>query len=552
MNIEKFPWFSSYDPKTPHNIVYPEVPIHWFMENAALRFGTRPCCSFKDTVIAYREMDAVSKKLANYLLSAGLQAGERVALILPNCPQFVLAFYAISRAGGVVVAINPAYKQAELLFQLRDSGASIVIAIEPVYELVRSIQAETNVRHIILTTLEDEAINFSEQTPKMKPGEGVTWLQNCLAEPPQAMEFPSISPDSPLIFQYSGGTTGIPKAAIGTHRNLVANTLQFRAWLGELTDGDETVLAAIPLFHVYGMVIAMSLGVALSAKLVLIPDPRDLTHILQSIDCHQATLFPGVPTMFQTIVQTADVLEGKYRLKSIKACISGSAPLLPDVKQRFEAITGGKLLEGYGLSEAPTATHCNPMLGKNRTGSIGLPLPDVVAKIVDIDTGVRTLAVGESGELILRGPQVMMAYHNHPDETQLTLRNGWLFTGDIAKMDKEGYFYLVGRKKEMIKVGGFQVWPREVEEVIASHHAVMECAVAGVPDRERVEMVKAWVVTRKGSALDAEEIKHWCEERIARYKIPAEVEIIDKLPRTTVGKLLKRELIRLHQEKTKE
>ena len=361
----------------------------------------------------------------------------------------------------------------------------------------------------------------------------------------------NIGATSPIIFQYSGGTTGIPKAAIGLHRNLVANTLQFRAWLGGLTDGEETVLAAIPLFHVYGMVIAMSLGIALGATLVLIPDPRDLPMILMSIERYKATLFPGVPTMYQAIIQNSDVLAGKYDLKSIRACISGAAPLLPEVKLKFEEITGGKLLEGYGLSEAPTATHCNPLDGENRTGSIGLPLPDVEAAIIDLADGVTLLQSGESGELIIRGPQVMHGYHNKTEETSLAIRDGWLYTGDIAKMDADGYFYLVGRKKELIKVGGFQVWPREIEEVIASHPRVLECAVAGVPGKDLVEVVKAWVVPKGAEAITVDEIKTWCDQRLARYKVPVDVEVIHKLPRTTVGKILKRELVRQTLENLK-
>jgi len=362
------------------------------------------------------------------------------------------------------------------------------------------------------------------------------------------MEPSVVGPEDVAIFQYSGGTTGIPKAAIGLHRNLVANTLQFSRWLVGLEDGKEVVLAAIPLFHVYGMVIAMSMGIAIGASLVLIPNPRDIANILENIQRYKATLFPGVPNMYSAINHHPDVLAGKYDLRSIKACISGSAPLLEETRMTFENLTGGKLLEGYGLSEAPTATHCNPMLGENRAGSIGLPLPDIDCRIVDLETGQVELPIGEIGELIINGPTIMRGYHNISDQTEQTLRNGWLYTGDIARMDKDGYFYLVDRKKDLMKIGGLQVWPREVEEVIAAHPKVLEVGVAGVMDPQRGERVKAWIVLKPGEKLALDEVKTWCRERIAPYKAPSLVAFLDKLPRTTVGKVLRRELVRMHRE----
>jgi long-chain acyl-CoA synthetase len=322
----------------------------------------------------------------------------------------------------------------------------------------------------------------------------------------------------------------------------------FRRWLVGLHDGQETVLAAIPLFHVYGMVIAMSVGMGLGASLVLVQNPRNLEELLGAIQKYRPTLFPGVPSMYQAINQHPEVVAGTYDLSSIKACISGSAPLLPEVKLRFEARTGGKLMEGYGLSEAPTATHCNPMYGENRVGSIGLPLPDVDCRIVDLETGVD-VAPGERGELLINSPQIMRGYHNRPDEDAITLADGWLHTGDVARMDADGFFYLVDRKKELIKISGFQVWPREVEEVIAMHPKVRECAVSGVPHPIKVEIVKAWVVLKPGEMLDSEEVRRWCSKLLAGYKVPAEVVFRQDLPRSTVGKVLRRELRRMHIEK---
>lgn len=305
---------------------------------------------------------------------------------------------------------------------------------------------------------------------------------------------------------------------------------------------------AIPLFHVYGMVAGMNMAIITGAAMIMIPNPRDMEDVLTSVQKFKATIFPGVPTMYNAINNNPDVLAGKYKLNTIKACISGSAPLMRETKDKFEALTGGKLFEGYGLSEAPTATHCNPLFGENRAGSIGLPMPDVDAKIISLDDGVTEMPVGEIGELVIKGPQVMKGYHNMPTETANTLREGWLYTGDIARTDEDGYFYIVDRKKELIKPGGYQVWPREVEEVIMENPKVLEVGVAGVPDAYRGETVKAWVVLKPGESATEEDIKKWCTDRLAKFKVPTQVEFRKELPKTTVGKILRRELVRQNQE----
>jgi len=310
--------------------------------------------------------------------------------------------------------------------------------------------------------------------------------------------------------------------------------------------GEEVVLVAIPLYHVYGMVAGMLFAVRIGASQVMVPDPRDVKDVLGNIQKYKATYYPGVPALYNLINHYPEV--DKYDISSIKACISGSAPLLRETKEQFEAITGGVVFEGYGLSEAPTATHCNPMLGENRTGSIGLPIPDVDARIISLDDEVTELPVGEIGELVIQGPQVFKGYHNMPTETQNTLRDGWLYTGDIARMDEDGYFYIVDRKKELIKPGGFQVWPREVEEVIKEYPAVLDVGVAGIPDPDSGEAVKAWVVLKPGETATAEEIIKFCKSQMANYKAPKYVEFREELPKTTVGKILRRELVREHKE----
>jgi long-chain acyl-CoA synthetase len=379
---------------------------------------------------------------------------------------------------------------------------------------------------------------------------GDLWLQD-LIQGSRAQDRPQVKvgQEDVALLQYSGGTTGISKGAIALHRNLIANALQVRSWMVAAQDGAEVVLMAIPLFHVYGMVAGMLFAIRVGASMVMVPNPRDLKDVLSNIQKYKATIFPGVPTLYNAINNHPDVLAGKYDLSTIKACISGSAPLMRETKEKFEALTGGVVFEGYGLSEAPTATHCNPLLGENRTGSIGLPLPDVECRIVSLDDEETVLSVDEVGELVIKGPQVFKGYHNLPTETINALREGWLYTGDIARMDEDGYFYIVDRKKELIKPGGYQVWPREVEEVISDHPKVLEVGVAGVPDPYRGETVKAWVVPKPGQTLTEGDVKDWCREKMAVYKIPTHIEFRDELPKTTVGKVLRRELVREHKEK---
>lgn len=547
------PWFNYYDAGVPHSLSYPALRVFDFLDEAAKRFPQQACTIFEEHVLTYSRMAELTDQLAHGLIALGLQKGERVGILLPNLPQYVLAYYAVLKAGGVVSAMNPAYTPREIEAQIRDSGSVFLIAGEASRALVDQLPSDLPLRKWIFTALEDAfsmqdwyplpLMNQAEAQRRIFTLEEVTrWAS------PEKDRKADISPEDIAIFQYSGGTTGIPKAAIGLHRNLVANTLQFRAWLSGMEDGKETVLLAIPLYHVYGMVVGMSVGASMAARMVLIPNPRDLPKLLNAIQTYQVSFFPGVPTLYALINQHPLVQSGEVNLRSIRACISGSAPLLEEVRVRFESLTGAKLMEGYGLSEAPTATHCNPMLGEKRPGSIGLPLPDVDCRIVSLEDGETDLPVGEAGELLIRGPQVMQGYHNRPEETRQTLRNGWLYTGDIARMDEDGYFYVLDRKKDLIKVSGYQVWPREVEEVIATHPSVQEVGVAGIPHPVRGEAVKAWVVVKPGYTLSADDIIQWCKQSLVYYKIPIEVEFLERLPRSTVGKLLRRVLVEQHRQ----
>jgi len=561
------PWLEHYDAGAPKHIDYPQEPLFHFLEEAARQYPQRPCTIFKGQVISYQEMNALTDRVAAALVALGVKKGDRVGIFMPNTPQFVMAYYGILKAGGVVVATNPLYTPTEIEHQVNDAGIEVMFVMSNFYKTMKTAQPKTRLKTLIVTNLKETLpplLKVLFTLLKEKKGgfriegglqSGDLWFQELLKKyTPADRPKVDVSPEDTCLFQYSGGTTGVSKGAVALHRNIVANALQIRRWFVTAQDGQEIVLMAIPLFHVYGMVAGMNFALACGASMVMVPNPRDLKDVLESIDKFKPTVFPGVPTLYNAINNHPDVLAGKYDLKSIKACISGSAPLLRETKEKFEALTGGVVFEGFGLSEAPTATHCNPLKGVNKTGSVGMPLPDVECKIISLDDGVTEMAPGEVGEIVIRGPQVMKGYHNMPTETANTLRDlgdggkPWLFTGDIARMDEDGYFYIVDRKKELIKPGGYQVWPREVEEAIITHPKVMEVGVAGIPDPYRGETVKAWVVLKAGETATEEEIRAYAKEKLAPFKVPTHVEFRSELPKTTVGKILRRELVRQHKE----
>ncbi len=562
--MESRPWFSHYDEGVPQTIEYPAVPTSYFLEESARKYPDRACTIFKGAAISFREMNAITDRLAAGLVEMGIKKGDRVGIFMPNTPQFVMAFFGILKAGGVVVAIDARFTAPEIVRQANDACLEVVFVMSNFYKTMKIAQPQTSIKTLIVTNIKEALppvmkVLFSLAKEKkggfrVKLSPGDLWLKDLIDRyKPGDRPLLDIGPDDVAIFQHTGGTTGDSKSAVALHRNLVANTLQVDYWMPNLKPGIETVLAAIPLFHVYGMVVGMLFAISMGAPMVLIPNPRDMKDLLGNIKKYRPTVFPGIPMLYNAISNHPDVIAGKYDLSSIKACISGSAPLLRETKERFERLSGGKVFEGYGLSEAPTATHCNPSVGLNKTGSIGMPFPDVDAKIISLEDGETEMGVCDIGELAINGPQVMKGYHNMPIETANTLRTlkdgkVWLFTGDIAYMDSDGYFYIVDRKKELIKPGGEQVWPREVEEVIAANPKVLDVGVAGVPDPLRGEMVKAWVVVRSGETLTEEEIKEWCRKSLASYKVPRQVEFRPELPKTTVGKTLRRELVRQDME----
>lgn len=561
------PWLAHYDEGVPQTIQIPEAPLFYLLEEAARKYPDRACTIFKGAVISYREMNALSDHMAAALVEMGVKKGDRVGIFMPNTPQFVIAYFGILKAGGVVVAVNPTYPPDEVLTPVNDANIEIMFTLSRFYGVLKTVRARegSKLKRIIVSNIKEALppiLGFLFTLLKEKKEghyldsleAGDIWMKDHLKKHENSPK-PSVqvSPDDTALFQYSGGTTGIPKGAVALHRNVVANTFQIKSWMTGLEEGNEVVLMGIPLFHVYGMVAGMHFALASGASMVMVPNARDLKDVLENISKYKATVFPGVPLLYNGINNHPDVKAGKYDLSSIKACISGSAPLMRETKEQFEKLTGGKVFEGYGLSEAPTATHCNPLLGVNKTGSIGMPLPGVEVKIISLDDGETEMPQGEIGEIAIHGPQVMKGYHNMPTETANTLRQMqdgkiWLFTGDIARMDEDGYFYIVDRKKELIKPGGFQVWPREVEEAISSHPKVLEVGVGGIPDPNRGEAVKAWVVVKPGQELSVEELRAYCKEHLAPYKVPSHIEFRSELPKTTVGKILRRELVRQHKE----
>jgi long-chain acyl-CoA synthetase len=465
--------------------------------------------------------------------------------MLPNSPQFVIAFYGTLLAGGVGVNVNPMYTPRELRHQLQDAGAETLVILDQLLPRYQEVKAEVPVRLLVRTGIQDYLpfpknllyplmLRRKGQAPKAL--EGIPWRAFLKRGRPEPV---AVDLDDLALLQYTGGTTGLAKGAMLTHRNLSSNALQVRAWIPDFREGEEVVLGAIPFFHVYGMTVAMNLALLGAAKLVLLPRP-EIGPIVEAIEKHRVTLFPGVPTLYVAFNNFPGI--EKRDLKSVRACISGSAPLPLEVAERFEKLTGAKLVEGYGLTEASPVTHCNPLYGERRLGSVGLPLPGVDAKVVDEEG--KEVPLGEVGELIVKGPNVMKGYWNRPEETQKALKDGWLFTGDLARMDQDGYFYIVDRKKDMIIAGGYNIYPREVEEVLYGHEAVQEAAVVGVPDPYRGETVAAFIVLKEAyrGKVTEKDIEAFCRANLAAYKVPRIIQFREGLPKSSVGKILKREL----------
>ncbi|MFQ6075291.1 MAG: long-chain fatty acid--CoA ligase [Candidatus Bathyarchaeia archaeon] len=549
-------WLKSWPSGVPLSINYPEIPVFELLRNSARRYPNRVAIAFYGRRIRYKELDGLTDRFATALYGLGVRKGDRVALLLPNVPQFVIAYYGALKAGGVVTTVSPLREGGEMGYELVHSGAETLIALDQLYPQVEKILDETRVRSVIVAS----AIEYLPPLRRLlaplrgfkeKDYPGAYRFRDLIHKhgpnPPEV----EIEPREDLaVLQYTGGTTSRPKGVMLTHYNLVANAIQTYHWAkgwGYSEKPQERVLplilCAIPFFHAYGMTVAMNEGILSGATLILIPKP-DPESLLRAIDEYKPSEFPGIPPMFMDLAEHPDSRDHDF--SSLHHCISGAASLPMEVVERFEEVARAGLIEGYGLTEAGPVTHCNPVdKGRGKLGSVGIPYPDTEAKVVDVDLGEVELPPGEVGELVVRGPQVMRGYWNDPEGTERVLRGGWLHTGDLARMDGDGYFYIVGRKMDLIARSGQMIGPKEVEEAIASHPAVEEVAVVGVPDPYRCATdVKAFVVLREGYGGDVSgrEIREFCEERLASHKVPTHVEFRDSLPKTPLGKVYRRAL----------
>jgi long-chain acyl-CoA synthetase len=533
-------WFNAWPADVPKSIKYPTVTLQEILQRTAEKYPDKVAIAYSEKEITYAQLDLLSNRFANALASLGVEKSDQVALFLPNIPQFVIAYFGVLKAGAVVTAISPLHREREVEYQLNDSGAQTIIALDSLYSIVEKVREKTKLKNVILTGLDEYGSENSNPVDIPNTLSFKQLTEKATQNPPEVQ----FDPDLDLAaLQYTGGTTGTAKGAILTHTNLVSNALAFATWI-KGAETKEIFLTALPLFHIYGMTTSMTVPISLAAKMVLLPK-FDPAKALETIQNHKVTVFCGVPTMYAILLANPEL--GRYDLTSIRVCISGASPLPPQVQKKFMQITGGFLAEGYGLTEASPVTHCTPVDKSMKTvkvGSIGLPLPDTEARIVDLDTGEKTLAQGETGELAVKGPQVMKGYWQKPDETALVLRDGWLLTGDIARMDQDGYFYITDRKKDLIKYKDYSVYPREIEDVLYEHPAVKLCAVVGKADSVVGEFPKAYIVLKDGAVVSAKEIAAFVNDKVAPYKAIREVEFRKELPISGAGKVLRRELRR--------
>jgi long-chain acyl-CoA synthetase len=550
------PWFQHYDKDVPFTLApYPERTLLDVVSESASQRPSHPALLFQGNTISYGELERLSNAFASALTELGVKAGDRVAFLLPNAPQMIVSMLGTWKAGGIAVPLNPLYTELELEHALCESGAETVVVLTPFYGKLKAIQARTPLRHVIATNIKEflpagKRILFTllkekKHGHRIELRDGDFGMPDLLHRHRDALKPPNrVRHTDPALLLFSGGTTGTPKAALGNHHSLFIAGLQIRTWLKNvLDDWDDVIMLNMPLFHAYGLLGVLATGLVGHNTLALVPNPRDLDDLLATIQKIKPAFLPGVPTLFNALLNHPKVKSGQADLTSIKLCISGASSLLAETKQRFENVTGGQIIEAYALTESMLGATVSPVLGVYKPGSIGIPLPDVEVRIVDVETGEGKLAPGEIGEILLRAPQVMKGYWNKPEETAHMLRDGWLYTGDIGYQDEDGYVFIVDRKKDLIKPSGFQVWPRDVEEVIATHPAVAEVCVGGVPDAHTVEAVKAWVVLQPGEQLSEAELREHCRRNLAAYKVPRFIEFRESLPKSNIGKILRRELV---------
>ncbi len=545
------PWLKTQERATVWNPHPENKPVHDLLRDSAKRYPDRPCLYYNGRTMSYSEVDGLSARFASALVSLGAKKGDRVALFMPNIPQFVISYFGVLEAGGVVVACNPLYKERELEQQLRDSGAEIVVATRDVfhgsdlYSSLLACRGRLPIRHVVTTSVADclpplkRSLARLGGVKRVARSETIDMLRLVEASPPMLTPAPLDPSQDLAVLQYTGGTTGVPKGAMLTHWNVYSMTVRGTSFL-PLAPTDVFV-AVLPLFHVYGGIVNLTIPILVGAQVLLLPTFH-VKEVLKTIETKKATIFCGVPAMFVAI--NLNPASKGYRLGSLRFCVSGGSALPSAARAPFERLTGAKLIEGYGLSETSALTHCTPVVGGDaKDGSVGIPFPETDAVIVDAADAGRVLAPGELGELAVRGPQVMKGYWNQDKETEMAFHDGWLLTGDLAKMDEDGYFYIVDRKKDMVNVAGMKVYPKEVEDVLSEHPAVREAAVVSSPDSFWGEVARAFVVLKDpASNTTAVDLRDFCAERLVGYKVPKTVEFVPELPKSPMGKVLRRQL----------
>jgi long-chain acyl-CoA synthetase len=543
------PWVPHYDPDVPLTIEPATDALPWLLLNAAAKTPQAPALVFFGRVFTYAQINEQAARLAQALKSQGLAPSERLAILLPNCPQFVVAYHAALRLGAVVVPLNPLLSSREIAYQLGDSGARRLVVLDHFLPKVEEFQGQLDLTHLIVASLPDvlpRPLNWLYPLKARRQGlarsfkaapDRFRWRE-LLGYPPLQDE-PQPGLEDLAILLYTGGTTGAPKAAMLSHGNLMANVAQISAWLPCVRFGQERLVGLLPFAHSFGLTACLNWPMSQGAKIIILPR-FEIDGFIKMLQQHRPTMLPGVPTLFVALIN--DPRLAKLDLSALWAAISGSAPLPVEVRDRFESVSGCRIMEGYGLTEAAPVTHLNPVQGKRPLGSMGMPLPGTNARVMDHETGSRELPPGEVGELAIHGPQVMQGYWQRPEESAAVLKDGWLYTGDLARRDEDGYFYIVERKKDLIISGGYNIYPREVEEVLYQFPGVKEAVAFGVPDAYRGEVVKAVIVPTNGIDLNVEQIQDFCRQQLAVYKVPQNIEFRRELPKSLVGKVLRRAL----------
>ncbi|UIJ39369.1 long-chain fatty acid--CoA ligase [Desulfobaculum bizertense] len=554
------PWLQSYDKEVSATIDCENIPVFGYLDLAAKKFGKRKAIVFKNWSITYKKLLHKSEVLAANFRNLGIQPGDRVSIMLPNLPQTILSYWGALKAGAIVVMTNPLYMETELIHQLNDAECDTMIVLDHLWPKIEAVRDKLPVKRFIIVRISDclsFPLNFlyGFNAKKKKLFTDVPYEQKNiirwkdLLKGKERYSRPPTDPKEDLaLLQYTGGTTGISKGVMITHQNMTANVQQCHQILHAIGNKHETFVAVMPYFHIYGLTTCLNLPTSIGATMV--PMPRfDPAELLGTLKKRKVSIFPGAPAIYSALLLQKHVSPSDFT--SVRYCVSGSAPIPVEILEQFKAITHADIIEGYGLTEASPVTHLNPLVGTKKNGSIGLPFPSTDARIVDMEVGELTLAPGKAGELVLRGPQVMRGYWKRPDETANAVRNGWLYTGDIATMDEEGYFYIVDRKKDLIITSGYNVYPREIDEVLYEHPKIKDAVAVGIPHPARGEIIKVYVVLHSGEKMSGSDVISWCRKKLAKYKVPRKVEFRPELPKTLVGKVLRRALRQEEEEKMK-